>query len=258
MSLRPLTPVEILFPEFKQPELLITSRSSVACTLFVRGFTPHGLIDISHVCNTDRSAKETQHKIPGLPSSLYVGVITGNPKRGTTYVSVILRLGGVRVGVLAQGYVYLGRDLSWPWGTIEGSLEGRGYIKFVESSDPSAGAEASITVPTNARWRIISAYIILATDATSVDRVPHLLVDNGQKIVVDSVVAAAIQASSSARLCWMAGAGYGRYDQNSQTMPLPVDCYAYAGWRIRTDTTSLQAGDDYTSLKLAVEEWIEE
>lgn len=130
-------------------------------------------------------------------------------------------------------------------------------MKLIVGPDPAAGAEAILTVPTNLIWRIISFEVILTTDATVATRVPHMILDDGAVTFLDIKTNADVTASETESFQWCSGIP-DDISSNPALHGMPVDLILPAGFRVKTDTSSLQAGDNYAKPHLMVEEWIQD
>jgi hypothetical protein len=214
-----------------------------------------------HVPLTTRALQTTILALgDGWLSNLQVRATAGTPQRGQCYVHVELirgNAGAVQpLGTLLAEYVTDVQRVAWPGSLLRSSVEGRGFMRSFAGTDPGAGVEISEVVPAGARWRPVSASFVLVTSAVVANRFPIVTLDDGVNTYAASSVAAAITASTTARIS--AGA-YGT--ANSATplgnvLPLPPDVLMPAGHRIRTATTGLDVGDNYGPPQLLVEEWI--
>lgn len=131
-----------------------------------------------------------------------------------------------------------------------------GRIFTYTGADPDAGAEVSITVPPRHRWRIHSIRFSLVTNATVEDRTITALFDDG----IDTFLAIAsptVQPASTTKHYYFSCTG--APEINILLLSLnPFPCISLpAGYRIRSGTTNLQAGDNYTAPILLIEEWID-
>lgn len=212
---------------------------------------------------TDRVASREFASIrEGWVLAGHVRAIAGAPRVGQCYVRVELvrgRTGGIQpVSVLAQGYVTETSWLAWPGSELRDSTDGRGCIRSITGTDPAAGVEISETVPTNARWRLISFRALLATDGTVTNRSPFLMIDDGATICAAGPAASSQVASQSLNHTWATYGAAGATGSPLYGGFLPLDLVLPAGFRIRTQTTSLQAGDNWGAPQLLVEEWIED
>lgn len=186
----------------------------------------------------------------------------GAPRRGQTWVMVELVRGFtgaiLPIGVLAQGYVSETERLIWPRGPYPGSTEGRGVLRTIVGTDPAANTESTETVPTNARWRLLNWRIALVTDATVGNRTVQLVIDDGTN-AIHLIPAHTTQPASQtfAYEAFSIGAA-GFAVSNSLFLPMPPDLELHGGYRVRTSTGSIQAGDNYGAPVLLVQEWIED
>ncbi len=259
MGLQLLTPVSLRFPEAETPQIQIESWSNAARLLHIRGFTRDGLISFEHTTNNDRSRKAETFNLSDWPIFLTVYPDTSPVRRGECYVRLTLLAAGATVGRLSAAYLTDSKTITWPPGVFEGFTEGPGLPRLVAGNDPAAGSEVSVTVPTNARWRLKAIRMELATDATSVNRRVILIIDDGTNTIATIVVEATQGASVTYRYNFYSGAPQETSFTVSQIeVPIPRDLVLFQGWRIRTSTQSLQAGDNWSAPLVQVEEWIEE
>lgn len=185
----------------------------------------------------------------------------GAPKRGQCYVGLELSRGtdGARepLGTLTKDYVAEGQGIAWPGSPIRQSIDGPGWVRMFAGTNPAAGAEVSETVPTGARWRILSMSAGLATDATVANRLPAIVYDDGTTTLFRANAAQNQTASQTVPYAFVPGYGPANNGLGYPHIPLPPETFLRAGWRVRTATGSLQAGDDWAAPALHVEEWIE-
>lgn len=241
------------------------SASGVVLAGTGRMMTPDGAIvpfDFRHTPNTDRTANASMHAIgEGWLLHLTLIVASGTPTFGQTWASVQLvrgRTGNVTVlGELASGFVGTTQRLSWPGGTLGSTLEGPGRIRSITGTDPAAGVEISDTVPTGARWKLFAWRATLVTDATAANRLPALVIDDG----TTEIYRAVSTTNHTASLTWaynaaIAGAAAAQSASNVGLI-LPASLVLLAGYRIRTVTAAIVAGDNWGAPQLLVEESLE-
>ena len=258
MGLPILRPGELRFPEAETPGIRIESWSNSARLLHVRGFTRDGILSFEHTTNGDRSRKAETFTLPDWPQFITVYPDTVPVRRGECYVRLTLLAAGSPVGILSAGYLTDSKTITWPPGVFEGFTEGAGLIRVVTGSDPAAGSEISITVPTNVRWRLISIQFSLTTDSTVADRRVILMLDDGASIFC--TIAANYQQAENLTQTYVFMVG-GEMTTSIGGMiqsRLPNPTILFQGYRIRTSTVNLQAGDDFSPPRFIVEEWIEE
>jgi hypothetical protein len=216
-----------------------------------------------HAPSSDRSLVSTRHDLAeGFLLSLTVEEVGTVVRRGRLFVQVAIdrggAVGGIPTELLVSDYATDNQVLGWPGGLLRSSLDGPGLLGIATGSDPAAGAEISLTVPTNVRYRLIFARFSLVTDATVADRRVHVQVDDGNTLLLE-LAAADVQAAGLTRNYNCAIDGFARAAQGSEIfLPLPADLLLFQAWRFRTLTTNLQAGDNFSVVRLITEEWIEE
>jgi hypothetical protein len=182
-------------------------------------------------------------------------------QRGLCFVQMIVRrgLGGSDTAlgeVFMQGYVSIYQALSYPNGVVQGSLEGAGAMRLVVGTDPVAGAEISETVPAGRMWILRALSATFVADATVANRTPLLFCDDGgANTFAQSGDSAAVTAGQTINYAW--ANSYVRIISNTTIhVQLASALRLPAGFRIRTTTLNLQAGDNWGAPRLFVEEFI--
>lgn len=150
---------------------------------------------------------------------------------------------------------YPDQILSWPDHVGRAIGSEPGTIMTVVGTDPAAGQEFSHTVPAGVRWELISLQAPLVTDATVSNRVAQFIVDDGVNTLffTSSVI---LQAASLTINYNLYPIGYAQTNYQSRvTVPIP-DFTLLTGWRVRSVTFSMQAGDNWGPPILTVKEWV--
>jgi hypothetical protein len=162
---------------------------------------------------------------------------------------------------LFQGYLGASEHLGWPYGVNERKVSGHGGIKVYTVSNPSAGADWTYTIPSNARFKVISVKAVLTTSSSVADRRASLVFDDGTNISWYSL-SNQLQAASATNvyqvspgmvnstLTTAAGTVY----QSLSMAPVQLS----EDFRIRSSTINIQAADQWSAIVVTVEEWIEE
>lgn len=252
-----------------EDHLRVTSVNALAgARLTMRGRVvptagPIEVFEHDHVPNSDRTARVTTQPLQaGAVLNVDVFVSTGTPQRGQTFVIVQLVRGlgsaGIVLGTLLAGYVTSTQHLGWPGSPIESSLSGTGAIRAISGTNPAPGAEVSESVPTGARWRLISLLAVLNTNATVASRVPYLIAVSGGQNMLAAPPAASIPASFVQNVQWMTG--YTTWVVGgtlAQAASLPQQLLLSGGSGIITTTENFQATDNWDAPRLLVEEWLE-
>lgn len=189
----------------------------------------------------------------------------GTTRRGQTFCQLYLARSPFdeagHMTLLISHYIETGHGAGWPGGTMESSVEGPGFIYLVTGTDPAAGSEVSETVPTNARWKLRGFICTLVTNATAATRNMSTIVDDGSTAFFKSRLTGGFSNSQSRTAYFLPGyesTDFTFINNEYALVPLLPDLLLFQGWRVRTSTTNLQAGDNYGAPVLLVEEWIEE
>ena len=185
----------------------------------------------------------------------------GSFRRGQFFVQLSIFRGsgqsGFRHCVLASGYVAHDLVVNWPGTGINSPLEGPGIIRSVIGSNPAFGAEVVEVVPPGARWRLRCLKASLTTDATVANRQVSLIIDDGTDQLFNSCCPD-LQGASVARQYHFAEYAYQPAASATRIyLAVPISLMLFQGWRIRTETFNLKAGDDWAAPYMMVEEWIE-
>ena len=235
----------------------IRAWSSIANTLQINGITRHGKIAFRHVLTSDRL-----NNIAGFPISempLFIDVrASGEPVHGQVYAYLELKQGLMDLMTLGSGYLTKGGRLSFPPGRTEHMEEGPGNIRLVTGTDPAAGNEVSEAVPTNALWRIIDVRAALVTDATAVDRRVYLVIDDGTTTFYYQRANVVQAASLTYTYYGVAGLPVLSANEGIRQPIFMPDLLLPQGYRIRTATGNIEAGDNWAAPQILVEEWIQE
>jgi hypothetical protein len=223
----------------------------------VRGYTNTEQITGGHTTNADRTLATSTIPITDVPVRLVVSTDETSVSRGECYVKVSIRAEGVVIALLGCGYITDTSTIEWPGGLNEGSTQGPGLIRTITGTDPAAGVEISETVPTGALWRLKLIRNTLVTDATVASRVEHLLFDDGANILWESDNVSAQAASLTITQSFSEAGVRVATSVGNVVNSIPPDNRLAAGYRIRTLTNLLKAGDNFGPPQYEVEEWIE-
>lgn len=174
-------------------------------------------------------------------------------------VQVVRGLGasGAVLGTLCAGYVTAVQPLAFPGGRVRSTHDGVATIRSITGTDPAAGVEISETVPTGARWRLISFFGELVTDATVANRRATLAIDDGTNLFFRVAINSLQTASLTFRYIFSQAGPDVLSTGNAMVGKTPNDLRLAAGYRIRTITETIQAGDNWAAPQLLVEEFLE-
>lgn len=132
-------------------------------------------------------------------------------------------------------------------------------MRSITGTNPAAAAEISETVPVGSRWKFKGMRAVLTTSATVANRNVTLTIDDGTNTIL-SGGAVYNQAASAAFTYWFAP-GLTNSVQTSVIAQVPIPptdtLILPSGYRIRTLTGALQAGDDWGAPQYLVEEEVD-
>ncbi|MGA2329177.1 MAG: hypothetical protein ABSH05_23195 [Bryobacteraceae bacterium] len=185
----------------------------------------------------------------------------GGSPPGSCYAFVFLMAASAGEAPIAQtlayGYLTDAAGLVWPYPRWTLINEGPGNIRLIQGTNPAPQHNISETVPTGARWRLISVFCRLSTSATAGNRYVGLWVVDPAGTFV-SIPAVAGQPPS---LVWSYTWGSGlaaAFDSNwgHATAPLPDYLFLTSGQSFSAFCYPFQAADDFTAPLYLVEEWL--
>lgn len=222
----------------------------------------NGLIapfQVSITPSTDRAISTVRINLEkGFLQGLIVENVGANPQRGQTWIQIGIQRGPGSTGeaklILLSDYLVNGAGLAFPGSRILSPLEGPGMLKSITGTNPAAGAEITETVPAGAAWILKSLRYVLVADATVITRRTGLRYTDGSNTLFIFNSQQAQTAGQTITYSWLKDLPL----RNSQSEVTDTSVYGiiYAGWKILTQTLSLQAGDDYGAPQYTVEEWI--
>jgi hypothetical protein len=182
-------------------------------------------------------------------------------QRGQTFVRIALGQGlqtpPPEYLVLAQDYVTQAVPLGWPGGRISSPTEGPGAIRSIVGTTPAPGNDWIETVPTNARWRVRAMSFMFTADATAVTRNIGVVLDDGAYIL--RVFNGDTRGGNQAYIFYYDDDPTQYYRTGFGNSPHrgAIEVVGRAGYRIKSNTDNMQAGDRYSDIRLQVEEWID-
>lgn len=183
--------------------------------------------------------------------------------RGQTFARVFLSnpsLGnGTPSYMLMADYVTTAMAPAFPNGRQLSPVEGPGFINHVPLSAAPLGSDFTAIIPTNARWRLISILGTLITSAVVGNRSAGLKVAIGGQTV--GIIPAPVAQPASSTFIYTWGVNSGPYGDVTNTWAVPLLSLPILPQQgtsfVGSFTTGIQAGDDWSGIVLAVEEWLD-
>lgn len=240
--------------------------AGVVLTITVRFLDETGQIIpyvYTHTPNTNRTKATSDFPLGiGFPLNVSIVASSGAPTMGQTFAQaqIIRGFGGATLALatLLQGYLTAVQALAWPGSPIQNSLDPGYAIRFISGTTPAAGAEISETVPTGARWELLSIKTGFTGGAGAVLRRPSLELQPGGSIVSRSRMPDTIATGVQKDLYWSQGMPLAAAFSTLEIVGgLPTPSLLRGGDAFGTRTENIQAADQYTAPTYVVREWLE-
>lgn len=180
--------------------------------------------------------------------------------RGQTFCQVILQRAGGGSGAsqtLFADYVTLNKNLSFPGGRALNPIESNGWSHSVQVPNPAAGADWTLTVLPGQRFSPKSFLAFFTASATVATRQVNVIIDDGVNAVWQDDIATGFTASQSGAVAGAQTLATAGVFVTEQFVLIPPGIFLEPGWRMRTSTTGIQAGDQWSSIWFAMEEWFD-
>ncbi|MCA1834342.1 MAG: hypothetical protein LC750_16730 [Actinobacteria bacterium] len=217
----------------------------------------------THTPASDRSAVTSIVTLP--PGELLNAIVwaeSGAPQAGQTFVRVAVRRGmGAafeRLGVLIQGPVTASAARAFPGSPVQSPLEGEPYLRVISGTTPGAGGDISETVPTGARWEVISLFFVFATSAVVGDRRINVAPLSGGENYAGTSNFSTVPASTTNSFSFAQNLPSTSDPINSVYQGAMMDRFLLlAGATLRVNVSQRKAGDAFSGISYVVREWID-
>ncbi len=238
--------------------------TGVVVQIQCRIWTPEGILSVPAQAITppaDRVLRFTA--IPLYYGFLYSAVAfpSGStlPARGQTYVSLqIVRTPNQTLSAvlpMAANYVQANGPVQWPYSQNAGATAGTGAVISIAVTTPAPGADWIQTVPTGARWQIVATTAVLTTAAGGVNRfVIMVTYDNAGNIVGRYPSSIGLAPAATFGLTFASGYGLSIVGDIFVDSGYPTAMTLEAGWQIGSVTRIIQAGDQWSSIRMLIYE----
>jgi hypothetical protein len=197
----------------------------------------------------------------GNPVNVDLFAVAGSPRVGQCFVQVQLIRGdgpaATIVGTIAQGYVTTSQALAWPGSPIVSSTQGEPAVRPIVGAQPVAGVDIVETVPTGARWQLLSFGANFSPNPIG-NRQVSLTIDDGANLILLSPGNVdALPAGSSSFHFWPGLDVFDLVVGTQHMYALPNTVILLAGSHIRTATNLLVAADQWFRPFYSVLEWLD-
>lgn len=197
----------------------------------------------------------------GFLLSCVAQLASGNANRGQCYVRAQIQRNtgtpAVKLHNVLGGYVTDDYSPSFPYGKIEGPLEGQGYVTRSAVSTAGGNGTTTFTVPTGARAKVCIAHAKVDCDETVANRIPYCSLKEDDVFTFFLTGTGAIVALGTLRTSWGIGIATSATSAfGFQGVSLP-DVTAKGGATFIIGVVNGVAGDTATDISFTTEEWIE-
>lgn len=165
--------------------------------------------------------------------------------------------------LLFADYVTVNSPIGWPGARTLYPTDGSGNIKEYTVANPAAGADWTVQFGPTARERIISANAQLLTSAAVANRIVRAqLLDGAGNLVYQGPPNQVIAAGVTAQVSISPATNQATTDTTSVGIPLPPGPHltnqtGASVASLKTVTLNLQAGDQWSNIRVLVEEWVD-
>jgi hypothetical protein len=188
---------------------------------------------------------------------------------GQTYASAWVRRGGSGIATLFAGYLVRTATLGYPQGVEMNMDDGKGTQTTASGTVPAVATDISDIVPASQTWLLFAIEAVLVTDANAANRTVNLFIDDAQATITRRLLltdTTAQTATLTRTHGWYPGT-----DNDSTASVSVVDTVTIlakypmslqngillrGGSKLRTQTTSIQAGDQWGAARYWIQRWI--
>lgn len=241
----------------EQFRIRLAVAGDIAGTVSMRVMTRQSLSDAERDTSDDGLIQERILGVDDFP--VFVGIVDRDNAfdPGQCWASATLEIGGQEAITLCSGFVFGNKGVSWPNANLADPNPNLGRVTSLDTADPAAGAETTITVPAGELWRLLGANVDLVTDSTATNRRPALHISDGANLDLVFTNGSDHVADLTHHVVW---SHYGdtpvRLKDNNSFNIIPAWLYVPPGGVISTVTANLQAGDNYGAMSLIVEKFV--
>lgn len=242
--------------------------SNELLTVDIRLLLPDGQIQIqqeSVICSNNFSIGTISFRMAeGFLLSVAVRTVNANIRGGQIFAMIslirqIAAAGNIQLELpLSRGYVTVFSPCTWPSLPVHFPTSKPGNLQTLQIANPAAGAEFTVTVPTNARWRFCCVRGTLVTAVAAANRSAILNFNNAGNVFYNACAAPVQAASLTWGYSWGAGVTtllvtVGSTTPNVETS-IPVDLWLPGGSTVQSITQNIQAADQWTAIFANIEE----
>lgn len=238
--------------------LKIWSQCTSNNVIQIRGFTKEGPFQFTHTTDSTVDTKTETFRIPDIPIFVSAHDKTNTLRHGRVFIRAMLTVNADDIMGLFSGYVSAEQAPSWPTTFNSVVRPGAGFMQILLSTNPAAGAQASLNMGSNYMTKVLAASITLVTDATVADRLVKLQIDQVAGMIITAKAQTVIPASRTTTITFAKfGGGTDLASTSNISGLLPEDFWVEQTGSLRTITEGMQGGDNLGSLNVLVERYFD-
>jgi len=190
----------------------------------------------------------------GFLLDLLVSCVASGVKFGEIFAVVQLIRGtgnnAIPVRTLITNYVASSVTIGWPDTSSQSLSTNMGAIFEYNTTNPAAGADWTFVEGLGTRIQIISIRATFVTSAAGANRIPHLqVIDTNANVVFEVAASAAQVAATTVQYSWTAGVQPTSND-GAAIAPIPSNLWLILNTQLKTVTTAIQAGDQWSNIRI--------
>jgi len=180
--------------------------------------------------------------------------IDQNYSAGGTFMRITLAVNNDMMNSLVSGYVSFNHPITWPIGATEAPGPLRVRKTIATSTNPAAGVELSLGVPSNALWRVRALNFTLVTDANAATRTVSVRMTTSNGVIYE-FISPVTQTASLTRNYRVQPVGAGLVTSVATEIIIPMadEIWLDNGSTITTVTNNKQATDDFGAMKADID-----
>lgn len=242
---------------------VLSNINNQAFTILYRYLTPQG--DIKEGTLAGITSTAVQNFLVPLGEAWLISLGTNMAGGGAlgnwTHVQVGIQRNVFNFGPFAassiiwEGFIQPNTFNGWPGTPSKEITDGPGMPHVIVGTVPGVGADISETVPSLRRWQLLSLRATLTCSAAVANRVVSIFMDDGSNVFHQSSASVSVAAGSSTAFTFATGLFLLSDGVARVYVPLMNNAQLKGTYRIKTFTTNLQAGDQWTGPIYEVLEW---